>query len=306
MKSDASSISPISKQGSGNLGVKALAPALFKNGGRAEQRSPEHDSPGHLHQTAAEADASSNFPGDGAQQAPSSLAPLASQQKQLRHLRIHGAEQNQGVNQQQPPVQLQDWSDDPRADAEASSSSVSSNSVDERKDDMPEESDIGTSAGPSHQLTAGAVASGTSKDMHSTARPHTAASPQATGPQVCTGCSGIQTSTQKLVIDRMKLTVISLGAACLSVAFDAGLPGPTADHHQSKECTRLPKTHSIWPHPAELKDRTDQGLHPNGKITPFDSCILGRRGSHTPGRCAAIASIIIHRPDPRWVAQALQ
>lgn len=273
MKSDASSISPISKQGSGNLGVKAPTPARFKYGARAEQSSPRPDIPGHLHQAAAEADASSNFPGDGTQQAPSSLA---NQQKQLRHLRIHGAEQSQGVKQQQPPVQLQDWSDAPRADAEASSSSVSSNSVDEREDDMPEESDIGTSAVSSHQVTAGAVAGVTSRDTHPTISPRTAASLQDHSPKVCTWRYVIQASIQKVVIDRIQSSNLTAwGQLVFSIAVCAGRTGPTAGPHQSKEFTWIPKTHSIWAHPPKLKDRADQGLHPNGKIIPFDACTLG-------------------------------
>ena len=45
MKSDASSISPISKQGSGNMGVKALAAALSSRGTSSAQGSPRDPTP---------------------------------------------------------------------------------------------------------------------------------------------------------------------------------------------------------------------------------------------------------------------
>ena len=246
MKSDASSISPISKQGSGNLGVKGLAPAFFKQSARAEPKSPWHDSPRHAHHMAAQTDASLKNLGGDAKQESSSLAPLGEQQKQLQRLRIHGSEQSHRVERQQLPVQLQGRPEAPRSDAEASSSSGSSSSVDGLGGDMPEESDIGTSAGPSHQATAGAMASGASRDNCPTASQRTAASLQAMASQVCTWRPAMQASGRKLVIHRMQAEIRQPGGSlsqrccpCRHPRFQSSLSSVPRVHQGPHDAYRL-------------------------------------------------------------------
>ncbi|KAK9826605.1 hypothetical protein WJX74_005156 [Apatococcus lobatus] len=157
LKSDASSISPISKQGSGNLGVKGLAAALAARSATSAQSSPRDHSPQPSHPL-DQSQIPAVIIGDGLKLESRNPTPSA------------GYQQLQRPQEQSPrPVA-------------AASSCNGSNSIDDMVD-LPD-AIHNPSAWLHGQTGAGPSAHASTRDGHlKIASPHAAASLQATAPQ---------------------------------------------------------------------------------------------------------------------------
>ena len=115
MKSDASSISPISKQGSGNMGVRALAAALSSRSASSAQVSPRDQTP------------------------PVSLPSHQSKVLLNTHdVDLKWPSAHAGLSAAQPQQQFQQHAESKTTDAEASCSSSSSNDPHDTVDLTPE------------------------------------------------------------------------------------------------------------------------------------------------------------------------